>query len=217
MKFVIFSDIHGNQHAFKEFLKMLVMEDADKVIFCVDIMGYYYGQEEIVCQLQRMNNLLAVRGNHDEFAINISNGLLDKKCIISRYGQSYRYITNNVKSYIESLPNIIEFEIDGVNYAIMHGYPIDYLNGRIYPVDDITEQLINGYKKYNVVFCGHTHFRMDRTSGKTRIINPGSLGQQRDGKGFCYAVYNTVSGNLKYKEVNCKLKLNRNIIKKHYQ
>ena len=48
MRIVIFSDIHGNIYSFKEMMKFISAESADVKVFCGDICGYYYGQNEII-------------------------------------------------------------------------------------------------------------------------------------------------------------------------
>lgn len=40
--------------------------------------------------------------------------------------------------------------------------------------DKLKEMLYSG--RYDYIFSGHTHLRMDKRIGKTRVINPGSLG-----------------------------------------
>ena len=48
MKFVIFSDIHGNFKALQQMLKATSNLEVDGYIFCGDLVGYLCEQEEIV-------------------------------------------------------------------------------------------------------------------------------------------------------------------------
>ena len=77
--------------------------------------------------------------------------------------------------------------MDGERILIVHGSERSPLCGRWYPDSDIDIDST----KYDVIFCGHTHYSMVRRQGDTQIINPGSLGQPRDGKGFAYGVFDT--------------------------
>lgn len=78
-----------------------------------------------------------------------------------------------------------------MHLAFVHGSLDDPLNGRIYPDTEI-----NDYRKYeglDYVFMGHTHHKMKKVlPGGTILINPGSIGQQRDGKGCSYVIFDTV-------------------------
>ncbi|MCM1232536.1 MAG: metallophosphatase family protein [Ruminococcus flavefaciens] len=205
MVLVIFSDIHGNQYAFHEFVKQLKKVKYDGIIFCGDILGYYYGQEEIITQLKDISGLYAVRGNHDLYGLRLRDGELDKHALCEKYGHSYNMLSNDVLEYLEMLPEQIEFEFQGKKYLVVHGTALDRLEGRLYPKDEISWELAEKYKQYDVVFSGHTHFKMDRLCGTTRIINPGSLGQQRDGCGFGYAIYDTEKLKLTYQNIKFEL------------
>lgn len=213
MKLVIFSDIHGNQYAFRELMRDIALmsdDEYDMVVFCGDILGYYYGQTEIVASMKKLSlmlqaqgkQLVAVRGNHDEFGLQISRQERLPEEFWEKYGHSYGQTKLEVIEYIAGLPTKIEFAIDGKQIAVVHGTPLDELDGRQYPADDVPEELSKKYQEYDLVIGGHTHYRMDRTEGNTRIINPGSLGQQRDGLGFCYAVFDTVTDELKYIDIS---------------
>ena len=55
-------------------------------------------------------------------------------------------------------------ELANRKVAAIHGHWMDQL-------DELTS-----YGKYDYVFTGHTHTRMDEKVGKTRLINPGAVG-----------------------------------------
>ena len=76
-------------------------------------------------------------------------------------------------------------ESDGKKLFIMHGSPQDPLEGRIYPDTALTGG------ESAVYIMGHTHYRMLRRGERGLWINPGSLGQPRDGYGFSYCKVNT--------------------------
>jgi uncharacterized protein len=66
-----------------------------------------------------------------------------------------------------SLPAILERSIAGRRLAVVHGWgPRPGLSGRI------AEALGD---RADLIFFGHSHAFEDTTSGKTRLINPGSL------------------------------------------
>lgn len=185
MKIIAFSDIHGNQYAFREFLKELKKTQYDKLVFCGDVYGYYYGQHEILQAFKSIQELYPVLGNHDMLAIKVECGLYNKENLFGQYGHSYGMIEKNDIEYIKKFPISRIESWEELKVGIMHGTPSDCLDGRIYPKDKILNTL--QYRTFDIVICGHTHFRMIKQIDKTTIVNVGSLGQQRDGKGFCYA------------------------------
>ena len=79
----------------------------------------------------------------------------------------------------------------------------DPLNGRIYPRDEVADT--EACQSFDIVLCGHTHFRMQRQVGRCWLINAGSAGQQRDGKGCCYVVVDTVRKTAAYRELRFDL------------
>ncbi len=205
MKIIIFSDVHGNQYAFRQFIEEIHKIEYDKIIFCGDIYGYYYGQSEIIEIMKRMKNLYAVRGNHDQIAIDIFEGKKSKEEYVKKYGHSYDKLKREDISFVKSLPDRNNILIDEKKCVIIHGTLDDVLCGRLYPKDTIKRQEL--YEKYDIIFCGHTHFQMVRKYKNFEIVNAGSLGQQRDGKGFCYVFIDSEKKIVEYRTIKWKLSL----------
>ncbi|WP_310604083.1 metallophosphoesterase family protein [Anaerosporobacter sp.] len=186
MRIVIFSDIHGNQYSYREFVKQLEKLEYDYVIFCGDVFGYYYGQLEILESMSRLKKLIWLKGNHDQYAVNIFRGKESPDKYVENYGHSYKTIvekcTIKIMDCIDSLPDYKVLMLQDKKIGIFHGTAEDYLNGRLYPKDVKALEAING--DFDYIILGHTHFKLECSVGNTRIINPGSLGQPRDGKGF---------------------------------
>ncbi len=219
MKVCLFSDIHGNGFAFKAALPLMLSEKADLYIFLGDLCGYYFDQKEILSGLLMLPNLISVKGNHDQMALDISNGddKLRTTCF-EKYGDSLdrilmdenqsvmTWISQNPATYIDST---------GMFYCC-HGSPKSPLSDYVYPDSDIKFFLD---EDQDIFFLGHTHYPMKRTIGNKLIVNPGSIGQPRKGGWPTYAVIDILSrevvfrdvvydkkkfiNNLKKKEVGC--------------
>lgn len=203
MKICIFSDIHGNHTAFK---KMLENEKCkvDLFIFLGDIWGYFYEQEEIISEFRNMTDLYAVRGNHEQYYLKCQKDKMYKDILIHRYGSSYGIeISKDERQYLSMLPDHIETRIDGKLFGIFHGGIEDHLEQRIYP-DSVLDVNIYG-NKYDFFVVGHTHYRFTKKVGDTLIVNPGSLGQPRDGKGFGYCILDTNDHQISFKNVDIDL------------
>lgn len=182
MIFCVFSDVHGNANA----LECMLKETGGSVqyIFLGDVAGYYYDQERCIRMLKKIDGLIAVRGNHDQYYLNAYNNLELTDKFASKYGFSYREKSEAVRDYLENLPLKKSLMIGGRKIWIQHGSPEDDLEGRIYPDTEVSEKC---YPR-TLILSGHTHYRMERIQGDTIWLNPGSLGQPRDGKGFSYCI-----------------------------
>lgn len=203
MKIIFFSDIHGNKYALTSFLKECKELKPDLIIFCGDVFGYYYYQNEII-DIFRKNSFITLLGNHDQYFLDILDGNIDSEHLISKYGNSYKDIKHKISddnvNFIKTLKSKFELEIDGYKIGVFHGSPTDYLNGRIYPDTEINT--IKDYTCYDYVILGHTHHKMEKKIGSTIILNPGSIGQQRDGKGCSYLVLDTKTGVYEFKLIS---------------
>lgn len=201
MKICIFADIHGNVDALNQMLEC-EMDAAEIFIFAGDIFGYFYGQQDIIDRFMSMENLIAIRGNHEKYYL--SENRIEH--LIDKYGSSYKVtLTREQQEYVEKLPNKIELQIEGKKFGIFHGGPLDFCEQRLYP-DSEKEiaQIVKEYK-YDYLILGHTHYQLIHKSNNTIVINPGSLGQPRDGKGFSYCVLDTITDNVSYKTVDIKI------------
>lgn len=202
MKIIVFSDIHGNIYALDAFLNQIKNEQYDRIVFCGDIFGYYYNQKEVIKCLNQLDNLIWLRGNHDTYYLNISMGRESEAEYIAKYGHSYEDVRSKYKNFfstIEEKKEICELDVGGVRIGIFHGTPDNPSEGRLYPNNEIIDAKV--YSKYNIVILGHTHCKMKRFCGNTMIVNPGSLGQPRDGQGYGYAVIDTKNKEVEFRNV----------------
>jgi uncharacterized protein len=137
MKIAIVSDTHDQADRVTRALALARERGAELVLHCGDIVG-----PEIV-ELFRGWPAHFVFGNCDWD----EDGL---KRAIAAIGATYH-------------ENYGHLEIDGVNFAFIHGHDTNLMN----------DLRTSGAFAY--LFHGHTHFAMDRQLGATRVINPGAL------------------------------------------
>ena len=203
MKIAVFSDVHGNQYAFASFEKDLERVNPDKIVFLGDVFGYYYGQQEILNKLDN-DKYHCLLGNHDQMFLNLMNGQEDLATLCKKYGSSYRKSLQEIPpqgvSFLKSLLPYWSMSIGDMRIGFFHGSPDDPLNGRVYP--DTRPENFKGYAQFDYVFMGHTHHKMIRKFGKTVVINPGSLGQQRDGFGCSYCLFDSETCDVSFQIVN---------------
>lgn len=191
MKLLFFSDIHGNNHAFDAFINNLSTQKNQYTLFFLgDFIGYYYGANEIISYC-RENNISCILGNHDKYFLDILDGKLNLELYVKKYGHSYEIALNTISKeniiFLRQLDRNKTLTNANKKVYICHGSPLNNLEGRIYPDTDLSifEAAVEGF---NYVVTGHTHHKMDRSYNSTIFLNPGSLGQQRDGKGCSYII-----------------------------
>jgi predicted phosphodiesterase len=212
MRYMVISDIHGNLPALEA-----IIQDAGSVdrVWCMgDVVGY--GPDPNAC-VERLRALsaLCVAGNHDWASI----GKLDTSDFNPDAQQACFWtraqLSAENKSYLENLPEKL---IEG-DFTIVHGsprHPIwEYL---FYPMSAL-DNLPHLSTRY--CFVGHTHvpiiFRNQDDSCETlvptsdaeyvldesrAIINPGAVGQPRDGdERASYLILDTDQGKLFYRRI----------------
>jgi len=187
---LVVSDIHGNQYAWRAFLEQIQRIKYDRMVFLGDIFGYYYGQSEIINGLSKFKNLVWLKGNHDQYFLDMLAGTADIKELTTHYGSTYQRV--NISRYwicrMDSLPTSYTLKMDKINLLFCHGTPENLSDGRRYPGDNWEP---SDCGQFDVVICGHTHFRMAREGGGKQWLNAGSLGQPRDGNESGFLLYDT--------------------------
>lgn len=206
MRYIVFSDIHGNSYALEAMLKDIEDISFDSIIFLGDVFGYYYDQGRVLKLLSSMDNLVWLRGNHDTYFVEAlrSDNQEYISSLTDRYGHSYEMCLSNgqiceFKNIIEELTPCIELYDGSLYIGAFHGTPDDPLEGRLYPDGFIPN--IRAYEGYDIVLLGHTHFRMFRKHMNTVIINPGSIGQPRDGNEFGYCILDTDNRSVLFRDI----------------
>lgn len=232
MRYLLISDIHANLVAFETVLK-----DAegmyDKVWCLGDMVGYGPDPNECVELLLTLDHL-CIAGNHDW-------AVLDK-LDVEDFNPDARFATlwtreqlkPDVQEYLDNLPiALIEEEI----YTLVHGsprHPIwEYI---LYPA--VAQ---SNFKQFNTPYCfvGHTHNPVifqeaedgsepitvlapdfnnsPLTLGEERlIINPGSVGQPRDGDArAAYGILDTEAKTFSHRRVSYPVSVTQEKMKEY--
>ncbi len=186
MKYVFFSDLHGNKYAFESFLQWIQTSEVDHCYFLGDVFGYYYYQNEILDLLRGNKGITCLLGNHDQYFLELLKNAELEGSLVLKYGNSYRGIKNKISeeniNFLKKLPTHLSLKVNNKTLSLYHASPKDYLEERVYPDTMIENE--SDYAGNDYVILGHTHHKMVKKINGTTILNPGSLGQQRDGKGI---------------------------------
>jgi len=196
MRIALISDIHGNYQALEAVLGSEEFNSTEEAYCLGDLVGYYPYPEECVTRIKQ-ERIVCVMGNHDYSCVE------NKPCYDNETGRLSLEITRKLVSlrtidFLSKLPRKLEIELNNKRLYLVHGSPANLLNGYINPQDDV--EVPAGF---DLLATGHTHIQFSRRIASKLIVNPGSVGQPRDGiKGACLAVLDLEETSVSLTRVN---------------
>ncbi len=215
MRYLILSDLHANLEA----LKAVLNEAAgnwDRVVCCGDLVGYGADPNAVVDWV-RANCPTVVRGNHDR----ASTGMDDLEWFnpVARAAALWtlQALTAGNADYVRNLP---KGPVMLDNFQVVHGSPFDE-DEYVLAASEASNAF--GYLETRLAFFGHTHVQGGFIWNRSRVetilrpaaesgseyleidadcaymINPGSVGQPRDGDPRAgYVLYDSESNRVNY-------------------
>lgn len=220
MRYLIFSDLHANLDAFEAVLG--AAPPADRIVLLGDIVGYGAEPNAVIDRVRALEPFQIIRGNHDKVASGLEMPDSFNPAALQSAAWTFDKLTADNRAWLYAIPPG-PAEIDDT-IEICHGSPEDedeYLfsaadAGRVFP--SVTRP---------VCFFGHTHVAVcystcanfkevelrepdqDGTSTvigiKPRrhyLINPGAVGQPRDGDPrAAFAYYDTDTQSVELRRV----------------
>lgn len=223
MRLLILSDIHSNIDALDACLA--AAGGHDSVANLGDVVGYGGAPNEVV---ERVRDLaeICVRGNHDRAC----SGLTDTTGFNPIAGAAARWtfekLTEANRQWVHDLPRgpIIDANWSGLQFV--HGSPFDEDE---YVMSDPIAEMIIAESPFDLTFFGHTHLpaiyalrgpemldvqlekgnrdeigvqKVELEVGTRYLINPGSIGQPRDGDPRAkFAVYDSGENSVTFYRV----------------
>jgi predicted phosphodiesterase len=210
MKYLILSDIHSNQEALGAVMSFVRRKRWKKAVFLGDLVGYGANPNQAVDTLRSLKPFVGIRGNHDKVCSGIENGEMFNRIALEAAMWTRRKLTRANLKWLKALPKGPRIVDDA--FAISHGTPVDedaYIFGEIEALN------VFRHTDYPVCFFGHSHFpvifglstdaittiltigtsfRFKLKPGVRYLINPGSIGQPRDGNPLAsFALYDSKS------------------------
>lgn len=180
MKIGVISDIHSNFVALDQVLSQQDIRGASKIFCAGDLVGYYSQPNEVISRI-REDRISSVRGNHDDAIVKSTPSSFSLHAKRSADWNRRKLSEGNIK-YLKELPEIIEEFIGEKNIFVAHGSPKNPISEYIYGTD-VDELFLEFYFDIapDIVILGHTHKPYVKKVDGTLIVNPGSVGQPRDG------------------------------------
>lgn len=223
MRLLLLSDIHSNIDALEACLA--AAPEYDSVANLGDVVGYGGAPNEVVDRIRPIAEI-CVRGNHDR-ACSGASDTSDFNPIASAAARwTYERLTESNRAWVRDLPRgpIVDSEYEGVQFV--HGSPLDEDE---YIMSSAIAEVSILSSPFRLTFFGHTHVqggfgvkgretlrlafnhghrdeksthRIMLDANGCYIVNPGSVGQPRDGdprSGF--AVYDSDEHSIEFYRV----------------
>ncbi len=199
MRYLVLSDIHSNLEALEAVLKAAAAHKYDAVLVLGDLVGYGADPNAVVERIRALKPAASVRGNHDKVAAGLDTADDFNPMARAAANWTREALTPATLEYLRDLPvgpKIVDDDIE-----ICHGSPLDE---DLYVVADLDAARSIAVARRPLCLFGHTHvalrgrmdaqrrLEIDTPEGHPEfpttleadakyLVNPGSVGQPRDG------------------------------------
>jgi len=185
MKMLIISDVHGNWPALRA---VLAAEPQFDQILCLgDLVNY--GPMPVECVAWARDAFASgifLQGNHDR-ALGLNTDPHCSTAYTALAAATQKFIepmlAPELKQFLAGLKPLHRFQLQGAKCVACHACPKDPLYGYLPETAAVSlwESEVVTAGLPNVLFLGHTHLPMNTRFLKVLLVNPGSVGQPKDG------------------------------------
>lgn len=185
MKILVLADIHSNWPALSA-----IDESFDACLFVGDLVDY--ATDPVPCvEWIRQHATTSVRGNHDHAVAQrvparkeSGLGLL----AAATRPIHWKLLSPHHIKYLSRLPVTQRVSVDSKRFYLVHATPRDPFDEYLKDDADAWADRLKSIDA-DFVCVGHSHFPFTLDLGRLTVVNPGSVGQPRDGDPRCsYAV-----------------------------
>lgn len=200
MRVAILSDLHANLEALAATLKDVGERNVEEVWCLGDVVGYGGAPQQVLDAIEARTRT-AVKGNHDHA---VATGDLDdfNPMAAAAARLHAHMLTPPERARLFALPTTLTRDVGDLEVLLAHGSPDDPIHEYVRP-EDASEGQRRWHGLADVILLGHTHLpyaAVPKGGGaaggwkaegfaETRvgapdsplIVNPGSVGQPRDG------------------------------------
>ncbi|EKV26036.1 hypothetical protein C882_3323 [Caenispirillum salinarum AK4] len=173
-RLALIADVHGNLPALEAVVEA-IGDRVDGWICAGDIAGHLPMVDEVTALLRRIGTV-CVRGNHDHALVE-GRPIRGSSAATRALQILRRFITDETRAWLATLPTHLDLEVDGRRIAVRHGGPRDQLDEKVRSVDEELRAFAAG----RIVVLGNTHRPMVDIGADHAVINPGAVGLPVDG------------------------------------
>ena len=196
----MFSDIHGNYHAFKACYEDAIKHGAEQFVFLGDYISDCADPRktmDLVYEIRELFSTVCLRGNRERYMLECEQGISS----FSRGSKtgSLLYTYDNLRQqdfdFFKGLKIYDTIKINGVVFEITHAAKDDdrcYFEGDGTKIEGIFSEMKAAY-----LLTGHSHRQYIRTHNGKTILNPGSVGIPQGGNRWpSYALLQVEDGDV---------------------
>lgn len=214
MTYGIISDIHGNLQALRATLAVLREEEVDSILCLGDLVGYGANPNEVIAEAREVMDV-CVAGNHDFGAVGKTDMSIFSLTARTACLWTGKVLTADHRGYLEELPlthvtdlfTLVHASPDHPslwNYVATYGEVQDSMRAFTTPVCFIGHSHVPFLAEQSEegVLTAHENPFCEIRPGARYLINPGSVGQPRDGSPeAAFAILDTTSMRVEIRRV----------------
>jgi diadenosine tetraphosphatase ApaH/serine/threonine PP2A family protein phosphatase len=198
MRYLVISDIHANLEAYETVMAEAASLNYERLLVLGDLVGYGADPNAVCERVRALSPHAIIRGNHDKVGSGVESPEGFNAVARNAIRWTYDTLTRENREWLAALPKgpVIVDEL----IEICHGAPFDE---DAYVFDDLDALRAMNASRRPLCLFGHTHVQVghqltggefglstaddDRpltiplVSSTRYLINPGSVGQPRDG------------------------------------
>ncbi|MBI3491185.1 MAG: metallophosphoesterase family protein [Acidobacteria bacterium] len=198
MRYLVLTDIHANLEALDVCLADAKQRTYDETLVLGDLVGYGADPNTVIERVHALKPLAIVRGNHDKVACGLEQAEGFNSVARNAARWTFDVLTPDHRDWLADLPHG-PHDVDDL-VQICHGSPFDE---DAYIFDEL--DAVRALKLSTRPLClfGHTHYpitfelspdgfdsigpsaapvtELQMRNGSKYLVNPGSVGQPRDG------------------------------------
>lgn len=220
MRYLILSDIHANIDALDAVLAAFPRASWDRAVVLGDLVGYGAEPNGVIERVRELDPVIVIRGNHDKAACGLEDASNFNHVARTAASWTLETLSADNRDYLRNLlpgPLCLDEHVE-----VCHGSPFDE-DHYIFDPDDALRAMEFGVRP--LCLFGHTHlpvvFRREGdlfdgfvpdgegatlltiTPASRYLVNPGSVGQPRDGdpRAAC-AIYDSAAPELSLHRVD---------------
>ena len=198
MRYLVLSDIHANLEALEACIADGTSRGYDRALVLGDLVGYGADPNAVIDRIQLLDPLATVRGNHDKVACGLEQAEGFNSVAKSAAHWTFDLLTPAHRAWLAALP-AGPITVDDL-VQICHGSPFDEDAYIFDELDALRALKVSGRP---LCLFGHTHYpatfelsadafdsigpsaavesRLELEQDAKYLVNPGSVGQPRDG------------------------------------
>lgn len=198
MTVAVFSDIHGNYHAFKTCYEDAIKHGAEQFVFLGDYVSDLADPRKVMDLVHEIRGrfpTFCLRGNRERYMLECDEGISSffRGSKTGSLLYTYENLCRRDLDFFKGLNIYDTIEINGVVFEIAHAAKDDdrcYFEGDDPKIEDVFSEM-----KASYLLAGHSHRQYIRSRDGKTILNPGSVGIPQGGSRWpAYALLQVEDG-----------------------